>query len=224
MRSRRLLLVAGIAPAMSLLLACSSGGNEAPGGATSTPPAGTPLATSATVTSTAPEDALALYVQRRLSQGFVKNCDNAKRPDDVGKQCAKNLGERNGLIAYKLGPTFGEYTRIMILAPQDGGWTIATQVTHDPNGLDIPGIPWPLEVGAEVVVVGTEPDCLKVRQEPAITGTELDCLNDGTQVKIVAGPTTANDIDWWQLEGQGWAAANYLRYADSGIPEATATP
>jgi hypothetical protein len=210
----------GVAAAV-LLIACSSGGGSTKPDTTPTAPAGTEPATSATVTSTAPEEALGTYVQRRLSQGFVADCDKAKRPDDVGKQCAKKLGERHGLVAYKLGPTFGDYTRIMILEQKDGGWTIARQETHDPNDPDVPGIPWPLEVGAEVVVVGTAPDCLKVRQQPSITGTELDCLKDGETVKIVAGPTSADDIEWWQLEGQGWAASNYLRYPDAGVPEPT---
>lgn len=222
-QQRGMLLLASVAAVTCLLLgACSSGGDGPAPTSGGTAPSGTQPADSATVTSTAPEEALSIYVQRRLSQGFVANCDDAKRPDDVGKQCAKKLGERNGFVAYRLGPTFGDYTRIMILEQRDGVWTIAQQEAHDPNQPDVPGIPWPLEVDAEVVVVGTAPDCLKVRQQPAITGTELDCLQDGAKVKIVAGPTSADDIDWWQLEGQGWAASNYLRYPDAGVPEPTA--
>jgi hypothetical protein len=165
-----------------------------------------------------------LYVQRRLSQGFVADCDDAQRPDDVGKQCAERLGERGGLIAFKLGPTFSEYTQIIILEQLDGVWTIAEQQRHSPDDPNIPGIPWPLEVGAEVVVAGTAPDCLKIRQEPAISGQELDCINDGTNATIVAGPQVSDEIEWWQLEGLGWAAGNYLRYADSDVPELTPTP
>jgi hypothetical protein len=160
-------------------------------------------------------------VQRRLSQGFVVDCEDAVRPDDVGKQCAERLGERDGLIAFKLGPTFGEYTWIMVLKLDQGVWTIARQETHSIDDPEVPGIPWPLAVGADVVVAGTAPDCLKVRQEPSLTGQELDCIADGVPTKIVAGPQNADEIEWWQLENLGWAAANYLRYPDSDVPEPT---
>lgn len=206
--------VASLTVALLLLTACSSSG-----GNSSTTPGPTGQATSAPVAE--PEEALGIYVQRRLSQGFVADCDDAQRPDDVGKQCATRLGERNGLIAFALGPTFSEYTQILILQQLDGAWTIAAQEAHDPDGPDVPGIPWPLDVGAEVVVAGAAPDCLKVRQEPALTGQELDCISDGTSATIIAGPQHADEIEWWQLENLGWAASNYLRYPDSGIPEPT---
>ncbi len=219
-RHSALLLAAAAVLAYALLSACSTKNDGATPSGSATP-ANTQPPGSSTAVSTAPEAALRLYVQRRLSQGFVEDCDDAKRPDDVGKQCARKLGERNGLIAYTLGPTFGDYTRIMILEQQDGAWTIAYQETHDPDEPPVPGVPWPLEVGANVVVAGTAPDCLKIRQEPAITGQELGCIDDGTAVRVVAGPVDADDIEWWQLEGQGWAAANYLRYPDASTPEPT---
>ncbi len=224
-RRRTAFLLTGVAVlAYALLNACSSAQQHPTPGGSGTP-VNTQPAGSSTAVSTAPEEALRLYVQRRLSQGFVDDCDDAKRPDDIGKQCARRLGERNGLVAYTLGPAFGDYTRIMVLEQRDGVWTIAYQETHDPDQPPIPGIPWPLEIGANVVVVGTAPQCLKIRQEPTISGTELDCIADGRQVKVVAGPVDADDIQWWQLEGLGWAAGNYLRYPDEATtPEPTEEP
>jgi hypothetical protein len=199
-----------------LLVACSSSSNPTPTG--SLTPGSTPPTSSAT---SAPEEALSLYVQRRLSQRFVAKCEDAKRPDDIGKQCARKLGERNGMLAYALGPAFGDYTRIMILKQEDGVWTIAQQVSRDPDQPAIPGVPWPLEVGADVVVVGTAPDCLKIREQPTTAGTQLGCLEDGSTATVVAGPVDADDIQWWQLEDQGWAASDYLRYPDdTSVPPA----
>ncbi len=223
MTRRRTFLLAAVAGVACLALGgCSSGRDSSPPNGGATAALGTqPPGSTATAPTIAPEEALRTYVQRRLSQGFVADCEEARRPDDVGKQCARKLGERNGLVAFALGPTFSEYTRIMILQQQDGGWTIARQETRDPDNPDVPGVPWPLAVGAEVVVAGTAPDCLRVRQEPANTGIELACIPDGTTVTIIAGPVGADDIQWWQLEGQGWAAADYLRYPDSGVAEPT---
>lgn len=216
-----MILLAGVAGlAYVLLSACSSSSNNPTPAGSSTPPTTQPTESS-TVTSAAPEEALRLYVQRRLSQGFVATCDDAKRPGDVGKQCARKLGERRGMVAYALGPTFAEYTRIMILKQENGVWTIAQQESRNPDQAPIPGVPWPLEVGAEVVVVGTAPVCLKIREQPTTAGTQLGCINDATKVKIAAGPVDADDIQWWQLEGQGWAAADYLRYPDAVTPEPT---
>ena len=224
-RQRGFFFLAGLALTFALVSGCSSskGTAQPTGSGTANAATGRP-ANSATAVSTAPEDALRLYVQRRLTQGFVADCAKAKRPDDVGKQCAAKLGERSGLVAYKLGPTFASYTRIMILEQQNGVWTIARQQSRNPGQPDIPGVPWPLKVGAEVVVVGTAPDCLKVRAQPTITANPLDCVHDGTKVKVVAGPVDADDIEWWQLEGKGWAAADYLRFPDDTSIQLTPTP
>jgi hypothetical protein len=205
----------------ALAIACSSGGNQL---AKSTPvtPAASETPPSNGTPTTSPEDALARYVQR-LNQGFVADCDKAKRPDDVGKQCAHKLGERGDLVAYTLGPTFSNPTRILILQPEAGDWTLVSIQTLDPNQPKAPGIPWPLEAGAHVVVAGTAPDCLKIRAAAGIGAAPLDCIKDGTAVTVVAGPVAQDNIDWWQLENLGWAAGDYLRYPDaaSGV---TPTP
>lgn len=180
-------------------------------------PDGTPAPTALGTPAVAPEEALQVFVQRRLNQGFVADCADAQRPDDVGKQCATLRGEREGMLAYQLGPTFSEYTRLIILQRVDDTWTIAHQETRDPD-LDVPGIPWPLEVGATVIVAGTG-DCLTVREEPGLGSTTLDCIDDGAEVTINAGPTDRDGLQWWRLEGYGWSAGLYLRY-----PEEAPTP
>jgi hypothetical protein len=208
-------LALAVAALALIALGCSAGGETKP---STTPSSGsTPGATASTdaTPSSSAEDALGRYVQRVLSQGFVPNCDKEKRPDDVGKQCARKLGERGGLVAYALGPTFSPATRILILKPENGDWTLQTIVNIDPNQPQAPGIPWPLAVGAQVVVAGTAPDCLKIREAPGTSSTDSECLPDGTAVTTVAGPVDQDNIEWWQLQDHGWAAGSYLRYPDA---------
>ncbi len=199
----------------ALAIACSSR-NDAGTAPGATPPAsgGTPTA------ATAPEEALRLYVERRFVLGFTPDCDQAQRPGDVGKWCARFRGERDGMLAYELGPTFGEYVQLIILKPADGSWTIARLENRDPNLPPVPGIPWPLELGANVIVAGTG-DCLRIRESPGVRAPEKDCLDDGTVVTVSDGPVEADGFEWWRLEGYaGWAASNWLRYPE----EAPTTP
>jgi len=212
-RSAPLIAVAALAIVALLATACGDGG----GGATA--PDGTQAGPTPTA-STPPEEALRLFVQRRLGQGFVTDCDEAQRPGDVGKQCARLRGERNGLLAYELGPTFSEFTRLIILERAAGSWTIAHLENRDPDLPDVPGIPWPLQIGATVIVAGTG-DCLRVRSQPGVNSPQVECIDDGQTVTINAGPVEQDDLEWWQLEGYGWAAGAWLRYPDEAEPEAT---
>ncbi len=207
-------LVAGLA------LACSSGGGTKQ--LTGTPPSTLPPGVTPSLSGTpvvSAEDALARYVQRTLSQGFVPDCAKEKRPDDVGKQCATFRRKRGDLLAYELGPTFSNPTRILILKPEAGDWTLQNIINVDPNQPSVPGIPWPLQVGAQVVVTGTTPDCLKIRAAPGIGSGQTDCIKDGAKGTVVAGPVDQDNIEWWQLKDLGWAAGDYLRY-----PEEAPTP
>ena len=215
-RPARTLAAAALVIVAALAVGCSSGDGD-----TSSTPA--PGETANGTPAVPPEDALARYVQNRLSQGFVADCADAQRPGDVGKQCAQKLGERGDLLAYALGPTFSEATRILILKPEAGDWTLVTIDNLDPSQPSAPGIPWPLEIGAQVVVAGTAPDCLKIREAPGLGGAQLDCIEDGTEVTVVAGPAEQDSIVWWQLQERGWAAADYLRYPDDAVA-ATPTP
>lgn len=182
-------------------------------------------ASDATPTATVPpEAALGYWVLRRLNQGFVADCEQAKRPDDVGKQCARFRGERDGLLAYEVGPTFSDHTRILILARAGEGWTIAKLEERSPDDPPAAGIPWPLRLGATVVVGGTG-DCLRVRERPGLAAPEVACLDDGAVVIISGGPVEIDDHEWWELEGwDGWSAGDWLRYPDDVPSGATPSP
>ena len=175
--------------------------------------------------ATPPEEALRLYVQRRLLQGFVDDCDEARRPDDIAKQCARFIGERDGMRAYELGPTLAPYTRLIILAQVDDAWTVVHLERRDPAQPATPVIPWPLRIGATVVVTTTD-DCLRVREEPGLDAREVDCLDNGSVVTISGGPVEVDDLEWWQLGGrEGWSASNWLRYPEEAAATSpTATP
>jgi hypothetical protein len=213
-----LVALAAICAMAVLLTSCGlvdGGDKEGKGSATAAPSA-------AATPEIQAEEALRLWVERRLGVGFVVDCDLAERPGDVGKQCARFRGEREGLLAYELGPVFSEYTRLIILKQIDGAWTIEHLEERDPNLPPVPGIPWPLQVGASVVVAGTD-DCLRVRESPGLQNPEVGCLDDGTAVTISEGPIDRDGLEWWKLEGHGWSAGDWLRYQDEA-PAITATP
>jgi hypothetical protein len=187
-------------------IACSDADTDTPAGPTGTVESGLP-----------PESAIGFWVQNRLNQGFVPDCEDASRPEDVGKQCARYLKTRTvgptEYVAYGLGPVFQYPTRIFILTRAENGWSLVRLQELDP-GAPVPGMPWPIAVGADLVVVGTG-DCLNVRERPGVGAPEVECLPDGTEVKVAAGPVEIDGIEWWQLEvWNGWSSSDYLRYPD----------
>ena len=208
--------VTALCATAALAAGCGLGGDDAGGQAGESTPV---------VLAPPPEEALLLYVQRRLLQGFVPDCDEAERPDDIAKQCARFVGERDGMRAYQLGPTFAPHTRLIILAQVDDAWTVVHLERRDPAQPPASGIPWPLRIGATVVVTITD-DCLRVREEPGLDGREIDCLENGSVVTISGGPVEAGDLEWWQLAGfEGWSASNWLRYPEeAAATDPTATP
>lgn len=218
LRWRRILFGAIVVAASVVALACGVTGSEGDQ-ETATP---TALDTTPT-SSTPPEAALRLFVQRRLNLGFVTSCAQATRPEDVGKHCARLRGERDGLLAFELGPTFAPHTRLIILERVGDAWTIVRLENVDTSGPGVPGIPWPLRTGANVVVAGTT-ECLRVRDRPGMRADTVACLENGTPVTIVAGPVVIDTFEWWQLEGYGWSASNWLRYLEEAPPEATPAP
>ena len=64
--------------------------------------------------------------------------------------------------------------------------------------------------GVEVVVRLKEPDRpenhLRLRNDARLSALEVDKLRDGTQATITGGPTLADGLRWWELDGRGWAA------------------
>jgi hypothetical protein len=71
-------------------------------------------------------------------------------------------------------------------------------------------------VGAGVVVDAGERDCLNLREAPGVAAAVILCLPSGARLTITDGPREADGRTWWQLDGRGWAAAEYLRLRDGG--------
>ena len=154
------------------------------------------------------EEVIRAWVQDHLSQGFVARCEESQRPGDVGKKCAHFHSECDGRLAYLPGPTFSEFRRLFILEQQNGIWTIIHEGTY--SG-ELTTIPWPLAVGASVIVA-IDSECLQVRDQPGLAAVPINCLDNGTAVTISAGPAEREGLIWWRLDGHGWSAGEWLRY------------
>jgi hypothetical protein len=214
----RTYLLTGIA-ACSLLLAACSGGDDTPD-ATATPERPGAL------------DVLAQWVADNRNITFIPDCGQAQDGVDTGKLCATLIGERGSRRAFALGPTFSEPTALAILEEKPEGWEILSVNNRDPSQGAIPGIPWPLQSGDAVVVIGLgEGDCLRIREAPTQDGPQITCVPDGTRAVVQEGPEEAETITWWRIAGEGfngWAAGTWLRLEDAIAaalqPQATPTP
>ncbi len=209
MQGRRLLLA--LAPLVVVLaVACGGGGGEKAKAedATATPGSG--------LRPGSPEDALTQWVQANIQKPFVDDCAKATDASkDAGKVCAALRGERGNQRAYVLGATFSEFNQWIFLESQNNQWRVVSQQLINEDNKAVPGIPWPLRTATDVVVAGAEP-CLNVREGPGLKQKAIDCIRDGATIRLSAGPTPADGIDWWQVEGRtGWVAADYLRYPDA---------
>jgi hypothetical protein len=67
-----------------------------------------------------------------------------------------------------------------------------------------------LQVGAAAIVATDDGDCLNILSGPGRAAPVITCLADGTPVRVVDGPMPADGVTWWQLDGLGWAAGEYL--------------
>jgi hypothetical protein len=167
------------------------------------------------------EGALGAYVRTTLSAEYAGPCSGAQTGADAGKVCSTSRGERSGVQAFVLGKVLSEAEQWAFLEQRGGQWQVVHSPKITPDNRAVPGVPWPLAVGAEVEIVGTG-SCLNVRTEPG--GAAVDCITEGTRIKLAAGPREANDLQWWQVDGRnGWVAADYLRYPDAKT-DAAPTP
>ena len=210
-----------IAIATALMLAGCSSGDGGPSGTA------TPDVPSA-------EDALGAWVRNNRNVDFVPTCSEAKEGIDVGKWCAAEIGRRGTLRAYGLGPTFSEPTALAMLeekaAPE--GWVVLSVQNRDPSQGEVPGIPWPLQSGDEVIIIGVgENDCLRIREQATQSSKQLFCMPDGTKAIVQEGPVDAETFTWWRIAGDGfsgWAAGRWLRLPEAIAaalqPAATPTP
>jgi hypothetical protein len=171
-------------------------------------------------TASPAEQALTQYVQTTMGATYVGDCSRAtpegQAPGQPLRLCSSGQGQRENMEAYTLGVPAAEPTHWAFLTQQGGAWQVAAvkEITADTRA--VPGIPWPLRSGAEVVVIGTG-QCLNVRTEPRFDpGNAVDCIADGATIRLSTGPIDADQTQWWQVEGRaGWVAATYLRYPDA---------
>lgn len=166
-----------------------------------------------------PEVAIEEWVSTNRNVGFVGYCGAAKQGIDTGKLCISLRGERGTRRAYDLGPAFSQPTALAIVQHNpEGGWALVS-VTNDPNVVRVPGIPWPLEVGDAVLIIGLgEGDCLRIRDQPSQNAKPTICMPDGTRAVIQEGPVDAETFTWWRIAGDafnGWAAGRWLRLEDA---------
>jgi hypothetical protein len=74
--------------------------------------------------------------------------------------------------------------------------------------------PQGMYIGGDAIVTGTG-SSLRLRSDPGLQSTTLKTVDDGTRLKILEGPRSADDLVWWRLEdaadgAQGWAAEKFL--------------
>jgi hypothetical protein len=212
-------------------LACGGGGDDN-NDADSTATAEAQVTPTAETPADPAIGAVQSYVETELQSQFVPNCAEADAATDAGKVCATLQGERESMRAYVIGQTFSEVTEWVIVEERSGSWEVVATKTITSDTAGIPGIPWPLRTGVDLVVAGSEP-CLNVREAAGLNALAVDCINDGTTIQLAAGPEVVDDIEWWQVDGRaGWVSGDYLRYPDAagqpapggGAPAPTAAP
>ncbi len=190
--------------------------------------AGTPQAgvTGTPAETVSVEQALSDYIKTQLKQDYAGDCTTAIVPQGTGL-CSAARGDRQDRKAFLIGPSSYEFTTWVFLRKQGTAWTVESTLPVNPETVNAPGAPWPLEKGAKVVVGGTG-TCLNVRVAPGIKEAAVNCIADGTVIVLEDGPVTADGYDWWRPVGRsGWVAGDYLRYADESAtpsPTVVATP
>jgi hypothetical protein len=205
------LVLAAMAACALLLTACFGGESTGPGVTATTPTA----AGSPTPATGSPEDALTTYSRQQLQLEYVGDCQSAQMNRDEGKLCTVFRGDRGPAKAYVAGPAFSEFNTWIFVEQKAGQWQVIGEFPMNPQAADVPGIPWPLTVGAQVVVAGTG-QCLNVREAPGLAAAAIDCLQDGTTIKLAEGPQVVDGFQWWRIDGRdGWVAADWLRYPDA---------
>jgi hypothetical protein len=205
------LLLTAAASALLLAACFKDGESSKPGVTAVTPTPGGP----ATPATGSPEEALGTYARQNLQLEYVGDCEAAQLPGDQGKLCTSFRGDRGPMKAYVAGPAFTEFTTWIFVEQKAGQWQVVGEFPIRPQAADVPGIPWPLAVGAQVVVAGTG-QCLNVRDGPGLGKAAIDCLRDGTTIKLGEGPQKVDDFDWWRIDGRdGWVASDWLRYPDA---------
>src|SRR5579884_4076562 len=65
--------------------------------------------------------------------------------------------------------------------------------------------------GVAVIVATDDGSCLNLRAGPGLGAQVVTCLPNGTRAMVTGGSFDADGHTWWQLDGRGFAVADYLR-------------
>lgn len=134
---------------------------------------------------------------------------------------------------------------VLIAALAYGGWVMygpddstetaaLVEPTRTPRPTPRPTLPPPtptpeptLRADGFAVVTGTEGAALRARTRPGTDTNVQTRFREGQIVKIIEGPQSADDLEWWRIEADGvsgWAAAPYLKPVEDPEPIETPTP
>ena len=133
----------------------------------------------------------------------------------VGSGCV-NLREGPGMTARVLTCLPDGFTATIAQGPlvadnsawwrlENWGWVAGDYLA----GVSLPAPA--VRVGAVAVVDAGAGDCLNLRDGPGIAAGVVTCLPSGARLAVTDGPREADGRTWWQLDGRGWAAGDYLR-------------
>ncbi len=89
-----------------------------------------------------------------------------------------------------------------------------TLVPPTPRPAETPTLELALRPGSFAMVTGTDGAALLARKGPGKDKPVVARFPEGTTVKLIEGPQSANDLQWWriELEGKtGWSAAPFLK-------------
>jgi hypothetical protein len=207
-------LALAVVAVLALLLAAACGGGNGDGGQeaepTATPEPQDPV-----------QQAIGRHVELVFQREYIGDCSQADVGTDVGKMCSNRLGERGNLLAFALGNTFSEPTHYAFVEDRGGQWFVIASPPLTRESQAVPGIPWPMRPGDQVVIVGvgscaTIGSGLNVREGPGLNQRAVDCISEGTTIQIGAGPVDGDNMQWFQIQGRaGWITGTYLRFPDA---------
>jgi len=92
--------------------------------------------------------------------------------------------------------------------------TPAVVLTATPVATATPTPEPQIAIGGHAVVYGTGEDKLRCRAAPGVEETLVTILDEGARLKVLDGPQSADDHEWWKVEAEdgqvGWVASDWL--------------
>jgi len=166
---------------------------------TSTPPPARPASPSA---QTPPAPLGPLRVGIRAIVAGTGDCVNVRERPSLSapaKACLPD-GARLRLVEGPVSADGHAWWRLDAL-----GWAVSQYLSPVPAALESNSI--------AKVNAGTD-ECLNLRAAPGRAAGVVTCLPDGTRIRLSGLPIEADGATWWQLEGRGWAVAEFLTPED----------